>query len=157
MSRSTRPGRVAITLTAGERDVLRGLAHRSHEPQGTTAARLLRAGLANNGATLDAALGKPTARPPRPEPTSDRGPDWLPPAHYADAVDALRRRYPHELRYLPDDALTDTLLAEQLAALAHWRQALDQGDHDDPRMELAVGHELRDLANWLQQRARRSR
>ncbi|MDW5595927.1 hypothetical protein VSS74_16380 [Conexibacter stalactiti] len=55
------------------------------------------------------------------------------------------------------DPFVDSLIAEQLAALAHWREQLDDGYHLDPRMELAFGHELRTVATWLQQAARRGR
>ena len=39
--------RVAVSLSRGERDALRELATRRSEPEATTAARLIRAGLAD--------------------------------------------------------------------------------------------------------------
>jgi hypothetical protein len=38
-----------------------------------------------------------------------------------------------------------------------WRDQLDAGIHADPRMELALGAELRSLRRWLEERARRRR
>ena len=81
-----------------------------------------------------------------------------PPADPADAIDALRARYPHGLRHLPADLDADTYLAEQTAALVAWRVRLDSAGADaDPREVLAFGYELRSFATFLQDRARRSR
>lgn len=46
-------GRVAISLTANERAAPRQLARSRSEPEATTAARLVRAGLTDEGAVLD--------------------------------------------------------------------------------------------------------
>jgi hypothetical protein len=158
MTGRRRPRRVAITLVPSERDALQQLAHRAREPEATTAARLLRAALVDHGAALDAAVRQRTAPHNGTRPTSDDGgAAWLPPGRRAVAIEALRDRYPHELRHLRADALTDPAIAEQLAALTVWREQLDDGTHVDPRMELAFAHELRSLANWLQTNARRTR
>lgn len=159
MTGRRRPRRVAITLAPSERDALQQLAHRAREPEATTAARLLRAALVDHGAALDAAVRQRTTPHNGTRPTSDDGASaaWLPPSRRAVAIEALRDRYPHELRHLRADALADPAVAEQLAALTVWREQLDDGTHVDPRMELAFAHELRSLANWLQTNARRTR
>ena len=79
-------------------------------------------------------------------------------ATVAGTLDALRTRYPHELRHLPANLDTDTYLAEQTAALVAWRGRLDAASTDaDPREVLAFGYELRTFAVLLQDRARRNR
>jgi len=151
--RGQRSPRIAIVLEAGERDALRQLAAEHDEPVSTTAARLVRSALAERGARLEAARRHGTRR------HSERGaePPWLPPAARADAILALRDRYPDELRHLPPDPLHDPIIAEPLAALTVWRDQLDDGTHADPRMEIAFAHELRSFATWLQTQARRHR
>jgi hypothetical protein len=157
-ARRTRPRRVQVTLNDSERDALAALAQRAHEPEATTAARLLRAALIDHGHTLDAAVRKRTTPTDTAKAdTSDSGAPWLPPARRALAIEALRTRYPHELRHLRTDALTDPHISEQAAALSFWRQQLDDGVHTDPRMEFAFAHELRTFATWLQTAARRNR
>lgn len=144
--------RVAITLAPGEHDALRQLAHHAGEPIATTAGRLLRAGLLDHGAALDA----PPARRagPRP-PGAARRPRAPQPA---DAIDALRARYPADLRHAPADLQADPLAAEHLAALAAWRADLDAAGTDaNPRETLAFTDELRRTTTWLQDRARRGR
>ncbi|MDW5595106.1 hypothetical protein VSS74_12205 [Conexibacter stalactiti] len=152
-----RPRRVAITLKPSERDALAALAHRAREPEATTAARLLRAALIDHGAALDAAVRQRNAPPAVAEADAGSGAAWLPPSRRAVAIEALRDRYPHELKHLRGDPLADTHIAEQAAALSLWREQIDNGNHADPRMELAFSHELRTFANWLQTNARRHR
>jgi hypothetical protein len=147
--------RVAVSLSAGERDALRQLAVHAQEPESRTAARLIRAGLADAGAALDSAPSRRGGNAARRRAGS--GPPWLPSTKCAAGIRALRDRYPHELRHLPDDVERDRLVAEQLAALSVWRDQLDAGIHADPRMELALGAELRSLSRWLEERARRRR
>lgn len=147
-----RTPRIAIVLEPGERDALRQLAAEHDEPVSTTAARLVRSALAERGARLEAARRGARRR-------AERGtePPWLPPATRADAITALRDRYPAELRHLPPDPLRDPIIAEPLAALTVWRDQLDDGAHADPRMEIAFAHELRSFGAWLQTQARRHR
>lgn len=159
--RRTAPERVAVSLSRGERDALRELARQRGEPEATTAARLVRAGLADAGAALDAApkRRRGPAKPPR---AADRelardGAPWLPPRDCAPAIVALLERYPHELRAVPEKLGSDRLAAERLAALSVWRDELDAGVHRDPRMELAFGAELVSVGRWLEERARRQR
>jgi hypothetical protein len=141
---------VAITLRDSERDALAALARRAREPEATTAARLIRASLIDNGASLDAAVrGRSAPSHSSGDRHADRAADWLPPAKLAAAIDALRERYPHELRHLRDDALSHTATAEQVAALALLREQIDSGRYDDPRMELLFAQELRVFARWL--------
>src|SRR6266511_2877973 len=149
-----RTPRIAIPLTPGERDALRQLAAAGSEPEARVAGRLLRAALADQGASLDQAPRyRVTTR--RPDPVEhDGAAAWLPPSARAAGIAALHERYPAELRHLSADPFADALVAEQLAALSVWRERLDDGQHDDPRMELAFAHELRDIAAWLQTRAR---
>jgi hypothetical protein len=147
-----RTPRIAIVLAPGERDALQQLAAERGEAVSTATARLVRSALAERGATLEAARRGARRRPVR------RGePAWLPPAARADAITALRDRYPAELRHLPADPLRDPVIAEPLAALTVWRDQLDDGAHADPRMEIAFAHELRSFAAWLQTQARRHR
>jgi hypothetical protein len=145
------PKRVAISLAPGERDVLVQLAHEAGEAVATVAGRLVRAGLADHGAQLDT----PPARRAGPTRARRRRPPATVPA--AQAIDRLRERYPTDLRHAPADLSTDTLIAEQLAALAAWREDLDAASEPNPRELLAFGHELRTIGAWLQDRARRSR
>jgi lysophospholipase L1-like esterase len=147
-----RTPRVAIVLAPGERDALQQLAAEHGEPVSTTAARLVRSVLAERGARLEAAR-----RVARRRLDAGAEPPWLPPAARADAIAALRDRYPAELRHLPADPLNDPIIAEPLAALTVWRDQLDDGIHADPRMEIAFAHELRSFAAWLQTQARRPR
>lgn len=148
---SRRPARIAISVAPGERDALTRAAHAAGEPIATYAGRLVRAALAADGAALDpppaGRAGPDRARPTRRRPST--------PA--ADAVERLRERYPADLRHAPDDPSTDTLVAEQLVALAAWRDDLDTATEPNPREILAFGHELRTITAWLQDRARRSR
>jgi hypothetical protein len=147
-----RSPRIAIVLAPGERDALHQLAAQHDEPASTTAARLVRSALAERGARLEAAR-----RGARRRTEQGAEPAWLPPTARADAITALRDRYPAELRHLPADPLHDPIIAEPLAALTVWRDQLDDGAHADPRMEIAFAHELRSFAAWLQTQARRLR
>lgn len=143
--------RIAISLGVGERDALQQLAHEAGEPIATTAGRLVRAALVDHGAQLDA----PPAR--RAGPPRARGAKRSTPAA-AGSLDALRARYPRELRHLPADVDRDAYLAEQTAAFITWRARLDAAGTDaDPREVLAFGYELDSFATRLQDRARRSR
>lgn len=147
---SPRPGRVAVSLAPGERDALARVAHDAGEPIATTAGRLLRAALADHGAQLDA----PPAR--RSGPTRARRERKAPASgSAAEAIERLRKRYPADLRHAPADLDADTHTAEQLAALAAWRDELDAATEPNQREILAFGHELRTTAAWLQDRARR--
>lgn len=148
---SPRPGRVAVSLAPGERDALARVAHDVGEPISTTAGRLLRAALADHGAQLDA----PPAR--RSGPSRARRTKAPASAPISDAIERLRKRYPADLRHAPADLAADTHTAEQLAALAAWRDDLDSATEPNPREILAFGHELRTTAAWLQDRARRGR
>ena len=148
-----RPGRVAISLSEGERRALRALAERRSEPPSTTAARLVRACLAEAGAILDAPPVR--RRGPAVEDDGERTAPWLPTSRRADAIEALRDRYPYELRGLPEDLGADRLVAERVAALSVWRDELDTGRRGDPRDELAFAAELTSLARWLEERGRR--
>ncbi|MDW5597317.1 hypothetical protein VSS74_23420 [Conexibacter stalactiti] len=153
-----RPRRVAITLRDSERDALAMLAQRAREPEATTAARLIRAALIDNGASLDAAVRRRTAAPNSSgDPDPDGAAGWLPPARRAAAIEELRERYPDELRYLRAGTLELPLVAEQAAALSVWREEIDAGKHLDPRMELAFANALEHFANRVQTHARRHR
>lgn len=151
---TTAAKRVAISLTVAERDELQQLAHAAGEPIATVAGRLVRAALADHGAQLDT----PPARRAGP-PRGRRGKRAAAPAAAsAGSLDALRARYPRELRHLPANLDADTYLAEQTAAFIAWRGRLDAAGTDaDPREVLAFGYELDSFATRLQDRARRSR
>lgn len=148
---SRRPSRVAISLAPGERDALTLAAHKAGEPISTYAGRLVRAALTHDGAHLD----PPPARRAGPTRTGRRRSPATVPA--TQAINRLRERYPTDLRHAPTDLHADPLVAEQLAALAAWREHLDNATEPNPRELLAFGHELRTTAAWLQDRARRSR
>ena len=154
--------RVAVSLSRGERDALRALARHRSEPEATTAARLVRTGLADAGAQLDqppkrrrgpAARGASAAsNGPAPRPVA-----WLPTSACAAAVAQLSERYPIDLRgaVMPDGG--DRAAAERLAALSVWRDQLDTGVHSDPRVELLFSDELARTARWLEERRRKRR
>jgi hypothetical protein len=147
---STAAKRVAISLGVGERDELQQLAHEAGEPIATVAGRLVRAALADHGAQLDTPPAR-RAGPPRGRRTKRRQPP------VAGTLDALRARYPRELRHLPADLDGDAYLAEQTAAFIAWRARLDAAGTDaDPREVLAFGYELDSFAARLQDRARRA-
>lgn len=147
-----RTPRIAIVLAAGERDALQQLSSERGEPASTTAARLVRSALADQGTRLEA-----VRRGARRRTVREAEPAWLPPTARAGAIAALQDRYPAELRHLPADPLRDPVVAEPLAALTVWRDQLDDGAHADPRMEIAFASELRSFAAWLQTQARRHR
>lgn len=152
---SAAPKRVAISLAPGERDALVQLAHEAGEAVATVAGRLVRAALADHGAQLDT----PPARRAGPPRARSAKRCTAPAADVpADGIDALRARYPRELRHLPADVDGDAYLAEQTAAFIAWRARLDAAGTDaDPREVLAFGYELDSFAARLQDRARRSR
>lgn len=160
---SPRYGRVAVSLSSGERDALRELAARRSEPEATTAARFVRSGLADAGARLD----PPPKRRRGPAPANEtRSPEssamaivpWLPTTGCAAAVMALAERYPLDLRAAaPNPGPADRAAAERLAALSVWRDQLDAGAHPDPRVELLFSDELARTGRWLEERSRRRR
>jgi len=148
--------RVAISLSVAERDELQQLAHEAGEPIATVAGRLVSAGLADHGAPLDTPPAR-RAGPPRARGAKRRATPAAAAAP-ADTFEALRARYPRELRHLPADLDGDAYLAEQTAAFLAWRAHLDAAGTDaDPREVLAFGYELDSFATRLQDRARRSR
>jgi hypothetical protein len=141
-----------VTLRASELDALASFAAERRQPEATAAAELVRAGLIDRGATLAAAVRRRTASAPDSRDRhGDGAADWLPPQRRAAAIEALRQRYPHELRHLRADALADPAAAEQAAALSLLRERIDDGRYDDPRIELAFAHELRAFSRWLQE------
>ncbi len=159
--KNARHDRVAISLSAGERDALRELAARRSEPPATAAARLVRSGLADAGARLDPPPKR--RRGPAPtEPGAGEGPQtasvpWLPTTGCGPAVMALTERYPLDLRAATRLDPADRAGAERLAALSVWRDQLDTGAHPDPRIELLFSDELARTAIWLRERDRRHR
>ncbi len=148
MSATTK--RITISLAHGEHDALAQHAHTAREPIATVAGRLIRAALLDGGADLDT----PPARRAGPTRARRAKPAAAPPPG-AEAIKRLQARYPAELRHTPTQP--DAFVAEQLTALATWRDQLDTTQNPDPRAELAFGHELRTIAAWLQDRARRGR
>jgi hypothetical protein len=154
--------RVAVSLSRGERDALRELAVRRSEPEATTAARLVRAGLADAGAHLDPPPKRRRGPSRSAAPTTANGREqrdvaWLPASVCATAVAQLSERYSLDLRdaVMPDSS--DRAAAERLAALSVWRDQLDSGAHPDPRVELMFSDELARTARWLEERRRRRR
>ncbi len=154
--------RVAVTLSRGERDALRQLATSRSEPEATTAARLVRAGLADAGARLDPPpkRRRGPARPATPNSPNGSNPNpvaWLPASDRAPAVAQLAERYPLDLRELSMPPLSDRAACERLAALSVWRDQLDTGAHHDPRVELMFSDELARTSRWLEERRRKRR
>lgn len=143
--------RVGISLSGDEREALTELARRRGEPRATTAARLVRAGLVDEGAVLD----EPPKRRRGPAVPEESKVAWLPPSARQAAIDALKDRYPHDLKGAPADLSSDRLAAERLAALSVWRDELDSGLRPDAREELAFAAELSAVAKWLEDRGRR--
>jgi len=93
--------RVAVSLSRGERDALRELATRRSEPEATTAARLVRAGLADAGARLDPPpkrrRGPVRNEPPGPAQAEAAQPvPWLPTTVCAAAVSTRTGRWLEE-------------------------------------------------------------
>lgn len=157
-----KPERVAVSLSRGERDALRELAARRSEPEATTAARLVRAGLADAGARLDAPPKRRRGPALQAPPSSSNGSEertvaWLPTSACAAAVAQLSERYPLDLRESVMPESGDRAAAERLAALTVWRDQLDTGAHADPRVELMFSDELARTARWLEERRRRRR
>ena len=143
-------GRVAISLTTSERTALKQLAHRRNEPEATTAARFVRAGLLDDGAALD--------RPP----TRRRGPETSTVATHAaldheTAIALLTERYSLDLAGSRQALASDRLATERLTALARWRDHLDADASPDPRHELGFHAELIAVSRWLEERSRRRR
>lgn len=103
--------------------------------------------------------GKP-ASPSRPAtpPVGDSRPPWLePPGGHEQwrtmtwaAIVALHARYPRHLEHLKDKWWTDNATTEIVAALACWRQELDDAG-TDPRQELAFHMQLNDYSHQLRQ------
>ena len=159
MSDRRAPGRVALTLALDERAALRAIASRRREPEATTAARFVRAGLTGDGAELD----DPPQRRSGPKPSASREPSskdrcpWLPASERTTAVAQLCDRYRDDLRRVPERLGEDRALAERLAALSVWRDEIDAGLHRDPRVELAFSDELARTSRWLEERRRRAR
>lgn len=150
------PRRVALTLAVDERAALRAIASRRSEPEATTAARFVRAGLAGDGSELDAPPQRRRGPQPLPRPAPDAsdGCPWLPVSERATAIAQLRERYPGYLRRVPDRLDDDAAIAERLAALTVWRGEIDSGLHRDPRAELAFSDELARTWRWLDERLR---
>ncbi len=154
--------RVAVSLSRGERDALRELAVRRSEPEATTAARLVRAGLADAGARLDAPPKRRRGPAPQTAPSTSNGSEpravaWLPASACRVAVAQLSERYPLDLRDTVMPEVGDRAAAERLAALSVWRDQIDTGTHADPRVELMFSDELARTARWLEERRRRRR
>jgi hypothetical protein len=104
--------------------------------------------------------GRPAPAPPvRAHKGSERAP-WLEPyggsAEWRKstwaAIVALHGRYPQHLEHLKDKWWTDHAQTETLAALAYWRQELDDTG-TDPRTELAFHTQLQDYTQQLQRQS----
>lgn len=159
--RQQRRPRTQLTLPPEQQEELERQARRAGLPAATYAARFVVAGLGNHSPSLDAAV-EAHPGPSRARRSTPRVVDsWLPPDHHVAAIDALRARYPGELRELRSaataDLLSDALLGEQLSALAHFRKQLDDGKHPDARMELAFASALQSFGEWLRRTPRRFR
>lgn len=154
--------RIAVSLTPREHDTLRETANRQRVPLAKAAAQIIRGHLATgqDDSPLPFETGAETLASAR----HVSPPPWLPPMgksayqewglSRASAVQALLDRYPEELAALSDGWASDAAVREQLWALSVWRDQLDVGVHDDPRMELAFARSLSDFTIYLRERQR---
>jgi hypothetical protein len=157
-----RPKRVAVSLTEREHASLQDIAAQQRAPVAKVVLGIIRNHLAT---------GKPAPapseaddRPDLPPAAPRKAPLWLPPlvkAEYASwardrasGVQSLLDRYPSELDDLPADWHLAAAVREQLWALSCWRDFLDVGLYDDPRMELAFAASLMDFSQYLRERRR---
>src|SRR5690349_15490263 len=100
MTARRRPPRTQLTLPKDKQAELTMRARRAGLPVSAYATQILLAGLDNQHPSLDAAVGQPTAPPPRSRAAPSGRAPWLPPAAHIDAIVALIARYPHDLREL---------------------------------------------------------
>ena len=152
-----RPKRVAVSFSEREHAVLQEMAARERIPLAKAVLRIVRGHLATGRPAPDG------TRDPTGE-SASASPGRLPPiekAEYAGwardraaAVQSLLDRYPDELAHLPRDWHRVAAVGEQLWALSWWRDLLDSGTYDDPRMELAFAASLGDYARYLRERRR---
>ncbi len=147
---------VKVMLAEPLAEQLEELAAGAQEPASTVAAQILRHGLAQAvkrgkvralaPAEMPASARRSDTRPPWLEPYGG-DPEWT--AITWGAIVALHGRYPEELSALKDGWWERSSQFESLAALAVWRQEID--DHgQDPREELAFQGQLSTLSEILQ-------
>ncbi len=161
-----RSKRVAVSLTEREHTALQTMAQRQRVPVSKLIAQMARSQLALEHADPPAHPETPEAVEPDLPSVAGEGPIWLPPVaktalaewarSRAAAVQALIDRYPAELSALDDGWAKDAAVREQLWALTVWRDQLDTGTHQDPRIEIAFASALRDFATYLRERPRPS-
>ncbi len=161
-----RSKRVAISLTESEHTALQTIAHRQRVPVSKLLAQIARSHLAIEHADPPAHPEAPASAEPDLPSVTGEGPTWLPPVakpalaqwarSRAAAVQALIDRYPAELSALDDGWAKDAAVREQLWALTVWRDQLDTGAYEDPRIELAFASALHDFAFYLRERPRTS-
>lgn len=143
-----------ITLPDVAVERLEELADETGEPLATLAASLIKQHLVW-------APANPRPIPHRVAVASRRRPVWLePPDRPAEwrariwaAICALHARYPQQLGALQEGWWTQPAQIETLAALAVWRQQLDQAARD-PREELVFQSALNDYAEALRTHGR---
>ncbi len=131
--------RISVGFTEREHDAL---ADHEHVGISTVLARIVRAQLATGNVTITEPKTAPAATAPAA--VTGEGPAWLPPLDpderdrwvrdRAAAVQAMIDRYPPELATLEEGWPRDAAVREQLWALTVWRDLLDTGTYDDPRM-----------------------
>lgn len=157
--------RISVGFTEREHDALTSIA--GHEGVGisTVLARIVRARLATGEVTLaEPKNADAVSAASAPTTPTGEGPAWLPPLDSnehprwvrgrAAAVQSMIERYPFELRGLEEGWPHDAAVREQLWALSVWRDLLDIGAYDDPRMELAFASSLGEFARYLGDRPR---
>lgn len=157
--------RVSVGFTEREHDALATIAEHERVGISTVLARIARAQLATGEVTIaepKTAAAAPAA--PAPGAVAGEDPAWLPPLDpderqrwvrdRAAAVQAMIDRYPVELVALEEGWPRDAAVREQLWALTVWRDLLDTGTYDDPRMELAFASSLAEFARYLGDRPR---
>lgn len=155
--------RVSVGFTEREHNALATIAEHECVAISTVLARIARAHLATGEATI-AEPRTSTTRSPALGAAADKGPAWLPPVDRnereewvrdrAAGVQAMIDRYPLELAALGEGWPRDAAVREQIWALSVWRDLLDTGAYEDPRMELAFASSLAEFARYLGDRSR---
>lgn len=161
-----RDRQVMVRFTEAELAALQASAELHQTPPATLAARIVRDGI------MGQRIPPPATPPPPAAPTENVS--WVRPgvsAHWprydgqtataweewAWAIGALmRENYPDLAKArggLPAHWIHDRFARDSLLALAQWRMDLDDGVHDDPRMELAWERSFRELCVWIEARS----
>lgn len=155
--------RVSVGFTEREHSALATIAEHECVGISTMIGRIARAHLAT-GELMVSEPQAPGTTSPALSAAAEKGPAWLPPLNLdererwvrdrAAGVQLMIDRYPAELAALGEGWPRDAAVREQLWALSVWRDLLDTGSYEDPRMELAFASSLAEFARYLGDRPR---